>query len=926
MMTSAEAAPYEPPRPILTQLQAIFSHHPDADRIAFFWSEAHEWTQVDTQVSGLPVRVIQCPSELALREALVHTDNSVRLVLLTRLDQSRLGKDVLARLWRCEPQRISPWRNLQQLIRVNEIDPRLTRNKEGRWMAEALLDCHDRYRDQIKFGEVLDLETAWLALAKGYLDFDEPSVDMQALFKWSTAADVERRVADLPEDVKAHLDDWLRPVLPQLSDLVKTLFLNGQAHKLLAVGVACSVMYGEHLASGETMDLGEVHSGRGRFIERYLGGVNIRSRALAEFGDLALQCVSSLLRDGEIRAVAPSLDAAEQILASLGFGEVLSLSPALPGGFNQRLSRYAEALFASLKGGDLAWAEQSYRDLQAHWLVVRPDREAQLRRAEMALRLSRWLRQVAPTESVSVGQLLDDYLRDGSFVDWARSRLWEGDSHEALNRAYKAIVDKVAAQRERLNKTFARYLPELAKSKQLPDHQNPVETALTNVLVPVATDKPVLLLVLDGMSAAVYRELQEALAHHGWIEVRSSSDAPEPCLVTAFPTVTEVSRCSLLSGTLASGDANSEKKAFTNHPLLKKVASSRFPPVLLHKQDIQESGGRSLAAASRALIASTEHRVVGAVINAIDDQLSSSGQISIEWGMDAIPILRQVLEAAREAGRAVVVTSDHGHVSDHDSEYVASDSEGGERYRLGGNVGPSEVKLSGPRVVTKDNGVVLPWSERSRYTKSRNNGYHGGGSLQEVTIPLGVYQSATDPDRLSGWFEQLLFRPVWWDAQESVLVHESASAYSSSLKSSQSPKQAKRQAVDERTEDLFGKEDVPDSPAQVPVEEPTTSNAPEWVNQLIDSAVYQGVRRKSARIPVTDDQVSRFLTLLDRKQGSVMDSVVAAELKIPPIRMRGFLSAVQKLLNLDGYPILSVLRDSGTIKLDIETLRRQFEL
>ena len=482
------------------------------------------------------------------------------------------------------------------------------------------------------------------------------------------------------------------------------------------------------------------------------------------------------------------------------------------------------------------------------------------------------------------------------------------------------------AAREQLNKVFGGYLSELAKEKQLPSHQVPVESALEQVLAPVAAEKPVLLLVLDGMSAAVYRELQEAFSHHGWIEVRPGEEQPESCLITAFPTVTEVSRCSLLSGALAAGGAAAEKKAFTNHPVLKKISSSRFPPVLLHKQEIQEAGSRALSTNSRALIAGTEHRIVGAVVNAIDDQLSSSGQISIDWSMQTIPILRQLLEAAREANRAVVITSDHGHVSDHDSAFSVSDSDGGERYRLEGRAGHSEVRLSGTRVMTENQSVLLPWSERVRYTKSRNNGYHGGGSLQEVTIPLGVYQSATDPDVMPGWVEQLAFKPSWWNAEESGLVQESMSAYLQEKKATQKTKKSKKSPADDRTDDLFGLAEAPGESANDRPAQTSTPDQPDWVDELVASQVYQGLRRRAARIPVTDEQLKKFLVLLDQKQGTVMNSVVETELKIPPIRMRGFLSAVQKLLNLEGYPILSVYRESGTIKLDIGTLKRQFEL
>ncbi len=42
--------------------------------------------------------------------------------------------------------------------------------------------------------------------------------------------------------------------------------------------------------------------------------------------------------------------------------------------------------------------------------------------------------------------------------------------------------------------------------------------------------------------------------------------------------------------------------------------------------------------------------------------------------------------------------------------------------------------------------------------------------------------------------------------------------------------------------------------------------------------------------------------------------------------MNGFLAGLQKLLNVDGYPVLSIDRAAKTVKLDIRSLKVQFEL
>jgi hypothetical protein len=60
-----------------------------------------------------------------------------------------------------------------------------------------------------------------------------------------------------------------------------------------------------------------------------------------------------------------------------------------------------------------------------------------------------------------------------------------------------------------------------------------------------------------------------------------------------------------------------------------------------------------------------------------------------------------------------------------------------DRWRPGTNAAtPNELAVSGGRVVTSDgsNAVVCLWGESTRYA-GRKNGYHGGLSPQEVTVP-----------------------------------------------------------------------------------------------------------------------------------------------------------------------------------------------
>lgn len=907
------------PGAIRTQLQAILQRDEQADHIALVWPEPLQAGLGLQALGNQAVRVVYCPSELAIREALVDHRGPERLVILSRFDQGQLGKDVLARLWHNEPQRISPWRTLQQLLQVRAIDPRLTR-KQGKWLAEALLGCYDRFQGEIVFGEVLDLDTAWLALARGYLGYTRPTLELQELLRWSLESGVEQRIESLPESVREHLGEWLRPALPLVGSLLDVLIEQGHGQDLFAVALACSVMFDPELERSGVVEPSVIYSGRGRFTERFLAGRKVESRALHGLAECALDTARMLLGREGLRSLSACLDKAEHILASLDFAPALRRSPVLPGGLQQRFTSFARALEGGLQQRRSEEAERAWQDLQGHWLAALPSRHEQLRRAEMALRLLRWCVADRQAPTGTTQQMLRHYVVDGGFVDWARGHLWAGEDHEALNAVYLKLSETVSQRSEQNNRAFAGHLPGIARGDQLPANLLPVERAIEQLVAPIAAQKPTLLLVLDGMSSAVYRELQDDLAAHGWIEVSGSSELTESCLVAALPSVTQVSRCSLLSGALVSGDASQEKQAFAGHPLLKQCSSTRFPPILLHKQELQQPGTGALAGSARALIAGTEHRVLGVVINAIDDQLSSSSQVTVHWSLQTIPLLRQVLEAAREAGRAVVVTSDHGHVLDRDTYFVQAESERGERYRLE-SAGDAEVALSGARVVLADNRVVLPWSEKVRYTKARSRGYHGGGSLQEVVIPLGVYVSANDTAGLPGWAELPRRLPDWWLASA-----ESGMSPADAQPATATParKARKAPAVADKMEDLFGLPEVEASP--VAVAAASSVSAPGWLDALFASAVYLQSVKRAGRVAVSDGQLRELLLLLEEGKGTAMENTVAQRLAIPRIRLRGFLAAVQKLLNVDGYPVLTVQRDAQTVRLNLDDLKRQFEL
>src|SRR4029077_10747446 len=154
--------------------------------------------------------------------------------------------------------------------------------------------------------------------------------------------------------------------------------------------------------------------------------------------------------------------------------------------------------------------------------------------------------------------------------------------------------------------------------------------------------QPVLVVVLDGMSYAVCRELAADPAMRRWSPW--SPDGREiPPAVTALPSVTEFSRFSLISGNLARGTQGAEETAFSARPSLAKQDA----PVLFHKNDLAAMADPDSPVLRE--IADTRRLIVGIVINAIDDSLSGPVQIAPDWNLEYLAVLRPLLAEASAA-------------------------------------------------------------------------------------------------------------------------------------------------------------------------------------------------------------------------------------------------------------------------------------
>jgi hypothetical protein len=401
-------------------------------------------------------------------------------------------------------------------------------------------------------------------------------------------------------------------------------------------------------------------------LERYTGDRRMTPAQGRRWADAAIWLLRSL-PDEDARS---PIERAEGLLRELQLVGYAGLSDSLPSGFAARLSLFGQALDTLLVQPSLAalaGVEQAASQVLRHDLGDRPG--TRIERVQMALRLARWLIATArggfethPYDKAPVAltlpTLAQGYATDGAYVDWARLKLLGGDELAALSATYRVLAARVRERREAFNQQFAAALQRWNTEPNPAADCLPVESVLGRLLGPLAQQTPVLLLVVGGLSLPVFRELCGDLARAGWVEHIPADAARAWVGIAALPTVTEISRASLLSGRLTVGAAHQEKTSFAAHEGLLAVSKVGGKPILFHKDELGEAGG--LAEPVREVIGNGARRVVGLVYNAVDDHLGGSDQLHLRWSLDDLRLLRPLLYEASTAGRTLVITADSG--------------------------------------------------------------------------------------------------------------------------------------------------------------------------------------------------------------------------------------------------------------------------
>jgi hypothetical protein len=893
------------------QLRSLFETRwqADQDAVALGLHVAHPCQAPDeVEFAFGKAQVVRADTVFQIREKLMSAErNKERIILLTKLEKGTLGNDVVARLARNRLFHIDHFASLCALFKAKELDPLVSDPA----IAEALLECK-RPPDgfpPVSAG-VLDAGTVWRAICRHVFEMGESEPDLVSLLLWATGKSGQARYMSATEALRESLRSRLMNNLGEAAESILRFIENGAGGDALALAVVCQVVFGN--GQDSVLDAAAAR------MEQYHNNKPIPKAVGRVLGRVAVDAIADLDRKEDPR-LAMSLSRADELLRQFRCEQDAYRNRITPLGYDQRLARFGDGVLKAVTAPDddaVRSCEALHTEIANHRIAKLGRRAEQVSRTDMALRLIRWLSSPTPAPT-SLSDMVNVYRKELAFVDWARESVCRGEDVPELSAAYQQLDQEVLARRQEFNRAFAQALANWTSVGSTVKDVCGVEDLLTQFVTKVAgAGNRVLFIVLDGMSWAVCHELLSDFRQEHWFEATldGSSSLPIP-LIATVPSVTNYSRASLFSGAMTRGDSAVEKRNFEANKVLRDLCDKRHPPILFHKAEVTEGSRGVLGKDVNDAILETKNRIVGVVINAIDDRLSSAQQIRDDWTINRISPLATLLKRARDSGRVVILASDHGHVWHRPDARMLS-SEAGSRWRPNsGDVQDEEIVISGSRVRDDagQNSVIVPWSE-TIYYKRQQNGYHGGATPQEMVAPLVILTEVDLNEKNSaypGLYACEYTKPEWWSCapvptrpaeQEAAVVP--TRSYPPSL-------------FDELQEEQHVEE------PKKPVAQPLDSG---WIERLFASAAYKDQKELVRRYAPEDPLVRRCLKALEASGGMMTPAAFSKAAEVPAGRLDGLVARIQRLLNVDGYEILTMSRSENRIELNVLKLKRQFDL
>lgn len=824
------------------------------------------WAGADQAVvEGETWTVRVCPSLLDVHDALAHHDGERRLVLVSPFERLELGVDIVSRLARQDVIRPRPLLAVLSLFGARDVDRRVARHD---WMLDELLRLAPAEGYVKAEAGTLTYERAWEELLRRGLGLPGVRPSLVELVRWGVEPARATAFQEAPSELRAEL---------------AALLDDQPGADVVLAAVEHGVEGGSVIGGLVARLLDEQERAAGRLEERVLGGHPLRGAAA--WAEAAERVAREHGEEGQARAWVA---AASALADDLGIADRAGRSPVLPAGWTARL----ETLAAALDGEDASAVSTAGAAVLDHL-----ESRAYPRLPAALAMLERLVRR---RDDASPPRRLDEAVHmevaEGGWTTWARAVAADaavGPAAPAVGR----LLTRIDAERAGWSRAFAALAVRWDGERS--DGLLGVEHVLDAVVVPVASAARTLVVVVDGMSQAVARELLDGLLAGGWQERRPAALASRAAALATLPSLTAVSRSALLSGRLGVGEGqDAERKGFAGHAGLRECSAGGPPPHLLHQAALADDGSGLPTEVVEHV--RSRRRILGVVVNAIDDSLGAGTQQRTRWTLDDIPVLRALLDIAAEADRAVVLLSDHGHVPERPgTAYLAPGaSSSGARRRSADGEAPrdGEVLADGPRLVGADR-VIMAADPHLRYVAKAAAGYHGGASPEELVAPVVVLVAGDQP--LDGLVEQPADEPAWWRGGPPGAL----------------PAEAVRRPRSASRAGQLALEGV--APAA------ETGTGPAWLGSLLESQTLAAQRQRAGRASLDDQRLRAIVTTLTER-GTLTKAALATQAGLPSARVDGILAVARQLLNVDGVPVLNVDPAADAVTLNVDALRAQF--
>ena len=853
--------------------------------------------------AGNHLTVESCSSTLAVWDALHRWNGNGWLVVLTDRPEDDLGPGTLARLVDHRLLTPDPWEAAMQVFGARTLQRALLAEGRQADLPTQLvaLTPHDGW--PIAPGGVLTREHAYASVAVKYLGLPL-GADAPEILNWTTRTEAVTAVSTLRTRAQNSLTDavlgWLADQTGPARRPLLHLLGRGRLSEVIPAGLALHLL---HLASEELRE--EAKVAEARLTERVWSGLGLRPEEAEALGVLCEIAVHELLARAATQEIgARILDRTDRVLTEISAPAVARRSDLLPSSLNDAYDRLGRAFAGATEDVEKIWIE-----VQEHPLAqgIGEDVDPRKSPAQAGVRLTRWLAHLAQPEAPgTLISLTRRQAADDAWVDAAVNIAARGVESTDLASGLEAVVRRALDQRRLHDREFADAMAKegtvagqpLSRTGEGDGMVWRIEEIAREVVVPITRERPTLVLLLDGMSTGASTQVLNSVTQRGaqWTELVPAGSTRRASALAVLPSLTEHSRTSFFCGRLTTGGQSEEKAGFTETAR----AAGRTAGTLFHKagMDTRRAGFELSQDVANAIADVQEHPLVGCVLNTIDDALDRSDPGGTVWNDELVKHLRPVLTAAQAAERAVIITADHGHVIERRTraKQAASDPSSARSRAAESPALEGEVLVSGPRVLSHGGSAVLAVDEDLRYSTLKA-GYHGGGSPAEVVVPVVVLVPTTvvteEETQLTGWTPAPTQVPVWWD---------------------------------------LARVNVPSTPSEWPEDAPGQSvlelfDAP-LAAQPMGSAVvaterYAAQRHIAGRVTLADDAVAGLVDALLAARGQrVPASAVASILRIPEHRVQFAVGQLQKLLNVEGYPVVRM--DGGMLVLDVPLLSQQF--